>query len=146
MNRDSKSTVLVYFGVLVVIVFFMFFFHFNAIHINKDWQRTTGVVTGVQEYYSSGGRYSSGGWHHRVYVTYPANGRSYNSSVDFSGYDTGVYKTGDECEILYNPNNVTACTIGEVNVNFNTYVPLFLAVPLFVGAVGVALGNKKRKF
>lgn len=144
MNRDSKLTLLAYFGALGVVVLLMFFFHFNAVHINTDWQRTIGAVTGVQEYYSSG-RHSSG-WNHRVYVTYTAKGRVYNSSVNFSGHDTGVYKTGDECEILYNPNNVTVCTIGEVNVNFNTYVPLFLAVPLFVGAVGVALGNKKKKF
>lgn len=142
MNKNTKSTFLFYGCAFAIVLLLMVFFHFNAVHINTDWQRTTGVVTDIQEYHSASKHGSS--WNHRIYVTYIVNGTVCNSSDNFSGRDTGYYKIGDECEILYNPDNVTVCTIGEVNVNFNTYAPLFLAFPLLMGAIGVALRNKKR--
>lgn len=142
MNKNTKSTFLFYGFAFAAVLLLMVFFHFNAVHINTDWQRTTGVVTDIQEYHSASKHGS--GWNHRIYVTYIANGNVCNSSDNFSGRDTGYYKIGDECEILYNPDNVTVCSIGEVNVNFNTYAPLFLAFPLLVGAIGVVLRNKKR--
>ncbi len=128
-----KKKVFVPLCILLIAIISGAIWYFIGTKKYDSWQSTNAIVANI-DYYSKA-RGIGGGSSHRYYYNYAVNGVNYSGTDMFSGR-TASYTIGETIEVWVDPANPSKSIISK-NVDLNFIAPIFLAIPLMLGAYSV---------
>ncbi len=142
MKRFPKK-ILVPICILIVAIMIGAVWYFSLKRQYQNYQPATATVTKFWVTHSSRTKAGSRSAYYHWQYQYSVNGAMYLGEDMYAG-NSGKSNVGDTVTVWYDPNNPGNSTM-NTNVSLNFVGPLFLAVPLMLGAYRFFLIQEKKR-